>query len=178
MNAGSAAGKPRLAALYPRQSAPPRAVNTSSQVGCASPHPGRNAGNADTQYQTGSTSPQAFNVSSSQAGNRSSQVGSTSPQPGRNAGNAGTQFKADSTSPRHLGLVLPRQAPCRSPRHSPPKRGENTLEDPKLKWVVNLSSKLLTQAQRSLLAKGPNFVVTPRHPPNLEYITAIESMCS
>ena len=39
-------------------------------------------------------------------------------------------------------------------------------------------SKPLTQAQRSLLAKGPNFVVTPRHPPNLEYITAIETACT
>ena len=43
------------------------------------------------------------------------------------------------------------------------------------KWVINLSSKLLTKAQRSVLAKGPNFVVSPRHPPNFEYITAIES---
>ena len=46
------------------------------------------------------------------------------------------------------------------------------------KWVINLSSKPLTQAQRSLLAKGPNFVVTLRHPPNLEYIVAIESVCT
>ena len=30
----------------------------------------------------------------------------------------------------------------------------------------------------SLLAKGPNYVVTPRHPPKLEYITAIESVCT
>ena len=36
----------------------------------------------------------------------------------------------------------------------------------------------MTQAQRSVLAKGPNFVVTPRHPPNLEYIMAIESVYS
>ena len=44
--------------------------------------------------------------------------------------------------------------------------------------VINLSSKPLTQAQRSLLAKGPNFVVSPRHPPNLEYVTAIEAVCT
>ena len=42
---------------------------------------------------------------------------------------------------------------------------------------MNLSSKPLTQAQRSVLAKGPNFVVSPSHPPNPEYITAIESVC-
>ena len=28
------------------------------------------------------------------------------------------------------------------------------------------------------IAKGPNFAVTPRHPPNLEYITAIEAACT
>ena len=78
--------------------------------------------------------------------------------------------------PRHLGLVLPRQVPLGLPGILPQR--ENTLEDLKLQWVINLSSKSLTQAQRSLLAKGPNFVVTLRHPPNLEHITAIESVCS
>ena len=29
-----------------------------------------------------------------------------------------------------------------------------------------------------MLAKGPNIVVSPRHPSNLEYITAIESVCT
>ena len=52
------------------------------------------------------------------------------------------------------------------------------LEEPNPKWVINLSSKPLTPAQRSVLAKGPNFAVTPRHPPNLEYITTIEAACS
>ena len=33
------------------------------------------------------------------------------------------------------------------------------------------------QAQRSLLAKGPNYTIAPRHPPHLEYITAIEYEC-
>ena len=36
----------------------------------------------------------------------------------------------------------------------------------------------MTLAQRSVLAKGPNFAVTPRQPPNLEYITAIEAACT
>ena len=52
------------------------------------------------------------------------------------------------------------------------------MEEPNSKWVINLSSKPLTPAQRSVLAKGPNFVVTPKHPPNLEYITAIEVACT
>ena len=45
-------------------------------------------------------------------------------------------------------------------------------------WVNNLYSKPLTPAQRSVLAKGPKFAVTPRQPPNLEYITAIEAACT
>ena len=50
------------------------------------------------------------------------------------------------------------------------------MENPK--WVINLSSKPLTPAQRSVLAKGPNFVVSPKQPPNLEYITVIEAACT
>ena len=52
------------------------------------------------------------------------------------------------------------------------------MEEPNPKWVINLSSKPLTQAQRSVLAKSPNFLVTTRHPPNLEHIMAIESVCT
>ena len=57
-------------------------------------------------------------------------------------------------------------------------QGSSSLEEPNPKWVINLSSKPLTPAQRSVLAKSPNFAVTPRHPPNLEYITAIEAACT
>ena len=52
------------------------------------------------------------------------------------------------------------------------------LENPNPKWVINLSSKPLTEAEWSVLAKGPNFAVTPRNPPNLEYIMAIEAACT
>ena len=52
------------------------------------------------------------------------------------------------------------------------------MEEPNPKWVINLSSKPLTPAQRSVQAEGPNFVVSLRHPPNLGYITAIESACT
>ena len=44
-------------------------------------------------------------------------------------------------------------------------------------WVINLSSIPLTQEQDSLLAHGPNFVVTPQKPPYGEYITSIEKAC-
>ena len=46
------------------------------------------------------------------------------------------------------------------------------------KWVMNLSNQNLTQAQISVLAKGPNFSIAPNNIPNLDYITAVETMCS
>ena len=52
------------------------------------------------------------------------------------------------------------------------------MEEPNVRWVINLSSKPLTQALRSILAKGPSFAFSPRHPPNIGYITAIESACT
>ena len=54
----------------------------------------------------------------------------------------------------------------------------SSFEEPNPKWVINLSSKPLTHAQRLVLAKGPNFAISPRHPTNLEYITAIKSACT
>ena len=79
-------------------------------------------------------------------------------------------------------MLLPRQVEL-APREVtlPPNNSRannpqgSSMEEPNPKWVINMSSKHLTQVQRSVLAKGPNFVVSPRHPPNLEYITAIES---
>ena len=45
------------------------------------------------------------------------------------------------------------------------------------KWVINLSKTKLTKAQESLLAKGPNFAISPVNIPNMDYITAVESVC-
>ena len=45
------------------------------------------------------------------------------------------------------------------------------------KWVINLSKTSLNKGQISILAKGPNFAIAPRHIPNIDYITAIESVC-
>ena len=60
--------------------------------------------------------------------------------------------------------------------HSNQDGPEMTRTTPK-KWVINLSSTPLTQEQESLLAHGPNFVLTPQKPPQGEYITAIETAC-
>ena len=82
--------------------------------------------------------------------------------------------------PRGQAPQLPqlRQDQSMPSRHSLSNQRDNSLEDPRHKWVINLSSKPLTQAQRLLLAKGPNYAIAPRHPLNLEYITAIESVCT
>ena len=55
----------------------------------------------------------------------------------------------------------------------------DTAEDiDKDKWVINLSSAPLLQAQASLLAHGPGYAVTPKHPLYGDYIVAIEKACS
>ena len=88
-----------------------QAVYNSSQVDSTTFQHGMNAGSTGAQ---------------SQADNTFSQAGSTSSQPGMDTGNAGTQSQAGSAFPQASRLVLPRKAPLRSPRHSPPKRGEYT----------------------------------------------------
>ena len=61
-------------------------------------------------------------------------------------------------------------------RHGNDKQtGNNNLEN---KWVINLSKVELTQAQKSVLSKGPNYAVAPNSIPNMDYITAIETVCS
>ena len=45
------------------------------------------------------------------------------------------------------------------------------------KWVRNLLSTPLTEAQISLLVRGPNSAVAPRHPPYGEYITMVDQAC-
>ena len=46
------------------------------------------------------------------------------------------------------------------------------------KWVINLSKTELTEGQKSVLPKGPNFSITPKYIPNVDYITAVESRSS
>ena len=45
-------------------------------------------------------------------------------------------------------------------------------------WVINLSSRPLTEDQEKLLAHGPKFVIRPKETLVSEYITAIEPTCS
>ena len=117
--------------------------------------------------------------------NNNSQAGNT---PNNSSSQADNTPRADSTISQpgsKVSQVASSQAGAyqearSSPlpnRHNSP-HGPSSLEDPNPKWVINLSSKPLMKAQRSVLAKCPNFVVSPKHPPNLEYITAIEAACT
>ena len=44
------------------------------------------------------------------------------------------------------------------------------------KWVINLSKTELTTVQKAVLAKGPNYAISPSNIPNPKYVTAIESI--
>ena len=46
------------------------------------------------------------------------------------------------------------------------------------KWVRNYSKTPLTEAQQWLLSHGPNFFITSKDPPTLEYVVATEKACN
>ena len=50
--------------------------------------------------------------------------------------------------------------------------GENFVD--KDKWVINLSSKQLTENEKNLLSKGMKFAITPKHVPKKEIISTVE----
>ena len=93
-------------------------------------------------------------------------------------------LKQSALTPREIALFIPmtpgasRQAARARVNNPQGFHRDNSLEYPNSKWITNLSSKPLTQVHGSVLAKGPNFAISPRHPPNLECITAIESVCT
>ena len=142
----------------------------------------------------GDSSPQSTSSTPTREENNSSQAipppvtsnpqSSSSPQSGQGnnpprAGRQGTRH------PPRQQPIQPSQEACTTsregnPTSTPPSSSNqgSSNEEPNAKWVINLSNKPLTPSQRSVLAKGPNFVVTPRQPPNLEYITAIEAACT
>ena len=47
----------------------------------------------------------------------------------------------------------------------------------KKRLVVTMSSCPLTEAQTSLLARGPKFAVCPRHAPKGDYTAAVKEVC-
>ena len=138
------------------QAAPKVRHSARLRASHASPNSSSQAGS----FQAGNT-PLADSAVSQQD-SKASQMGSSQ---------TGASQMTSSTSPPEAGS-------CPLPNRPNSPQGSSSKEEPNLKWVINLSSKPLTKAQRSVLAKGPNFVVSPKHLPNLEYITAIESACT
>ena len=132
-------------------------ASPASQAGAQLPPDGENSSQAGQSGSQGTRSGRQHpRCSARQRALQASQGNSTASQ-------------ADSTGT--CGSNPTPHPPNRHPQGSFP-------EDPNPKWAINLSNKPLTPAQRSDLAKGPNFVVTPKQPPNLEYITAIEAACT
>ena len=88
------------------------------------------------------------------------QVGSSWTE-GTDTQTASNPPQAVSTNSQGVSATPPQVAqPSSEVNNANRSPNNNSLEDPNPKWVINLSSKPLTQAQRSVLAKGPNFVVT------------------
>ena len=91
----------------------------------------------------------------SQAGNHLPPAMGNSSQAGQ-SGSQGTRSGRHSARQRHSNLTP--HPPNRLLQGSSP-------EDPNPKWVITLSNKPLTPAQRSVLAKGPNFCGKPQATP-------------
>ena len=166
---------PAIAHLPPGEgsNSPLGAVQLPLEATSSPPQP-RSTTAREENNSSQANSPPATNNPQS---HRASQSGHSSNPP--RASRQGTRH-----SPRHQPTQPSPEACTTSregtPSSTPPSRSSqgSSNEEPNPKWVINLSNKPLTPAQRSVLAKGPNFAVTPRQPPNLEYITAIEAACT
>ena len=57
--------------------------------------------------------------------------------------------------------------------------GHSNIQDDKedRKWVTNVSSTPLTEAQEKLLAHGPNYAMVPKYPPIIAVVTSVEKTC-
>ena len=166
-------------------------IATSQEASMAPPNNRLGSSQAGRQLgtQPGAEPPQASqgNSATPQASSASSQEARVVP-PSNSLGSS-QAVRQVVRHPGRCGALQASQGNSTTPRASsasswegilPPNRlpQGSSLEEPNQKWVINLSSKPLTQAQRSVLAEGPNFVISPKHPPNLEYITTIETACT
>ena len=130
----------------------------------------------DKWYQASSSQDSALQMESAvlpQAVRQSARLrASQARQAGSSPSQAGTTPRLDSVVSQPdsaVPLVASPQVSASQEARAFPSRhntlqGSSPLEEPDPKWVINLSSKPLTPAQWSVLAKGPNFAVTPKHP--------------
>ena len=151
----------------------PGAVHLPSEAGSSSPQSGSTPAREENNSSQATSPPVTNNTQSS----RAPQAGHSNNPP--RASRQGTRHspRQHPTQPSLEACATSREG---NPTSTPPSRSNqgSSNEEPNPKWVINLSNKPLTPAQRSVLAKGSNFVATPRQPPNLEYITAIEAACT
>ena len=166
---------PAIAHLPPGEgsNSPPGAVQLPSEATSSPPQP-RSTTAREENNSSQANSPPATNNPQSY---RASQSGHSSNPPRASRQGSRHPPRHQPTQPSPEACTTSREG---TPSSTPPSRSSqgSSNEEPNPKWVINLSNKPLTPAQRSVLAKGPNFVVTPRQPPNLEYITAIEAACT
>ena len=132
------------------------------------------SGEENNSSQAASLLPQSERSSSPQSSSSTKAGQGNNPPRSLRQGNRHPPGKANPVFPGSQHHLLGRQPHL----HTPIGPQGSSNEEPNPKWVINLSNKPLTPAQRSVLAKGPNFAVTPRQPHNLEYITAIEAACT
>ena len=125
----------------------------------------------------GSSSSQATAHLPPGEGNRPLQAGQSNDQSRsvRQGFRQSTRYRASQASQENSAISWEDNPSTTTPSRLP-QGSSNEEHNPR--WIINLSNKPLTPAQRSVLTKGPNFVVIPRQPPNLEYITAIEAACT
>ena len=62
-------------------------------------------------------------------------------------------------------------------KRTPAYRNTPVLDIIRKKWVINLSSKPLTDGEQSLLQKGPKFAVSSSRVPLTEYIAVTKRIC-
>ena len=129
----------------------------------------------DTNNSVGSQEVEAsplVNNNSSQSVNRSSNPGSNSfSQASNRQGKQASSVRAVNSWPPQGRSTTSQANSAASQRGNNPSNQHRARANPPLcsskepnpKWVINLSSKPLTQVQRSVLAMGPNFVVSHRH---------------
>ena len=78
-------------------------------------------------------------------------------------------FSTSSSSSNSMNTTLTATAMSSNPISPAP-------ENIAARWVKNLSSKPLVEAQILLLARDPDFALVPSHSPRREYIAAVEDL--
>ena len=151
----------------------PGAVHLPSEDDSSPQQTGSTPAREENNFSQATSPPVTSNPQSS----RAPQAGHSNNPP--RASRQGTRHspRQQPTQPSQEACATSREG---NPTSTPPSRSNqgSSNKEPNPRWVINLSNKPLTPVQRSVLAKGPNFAVTPRQPPNLEYITAIEAACT